>query len=614
MPVTIKDNIATQGEPKPLGTAAVDLTPQPTDAPPAARLREAGAIIFAKTTMPDYGMLSSGLSSFHPLARNPWDLVANPGGSSAGAGAAGAAGYGPLHLGTDIGGSVRLPAGWCGLFGLKPSAGRVPIDPPYIGRVAGPMTRTVDDAALMMATLSLPGRARLHEPAAARRSTGAIAPAQLEGLRIGLVLEIGCGATPTPRCAPRSSAPRAISRPPGAMSSRSGRSSRRRCSTASTCSGARARMIDIGALAPERRDKVLPFIRAWAESARGLSGETVFAASAASWNSPSAPVAATRGLRLRADADRADDRLSRRMASPERRSAEPVSAYRLHRRLQHVGPAGGVDQLRLRQRAGCRSGCRSSAAASTTSACWRSRKPTRRSARREMRPWPEPPVVTAAYGHAARVLLSAAQTLGEAEDDMRKGAVTRKTNETEIAVEVDLDGSGAAENRHRRRLLRPYARSARAPFAHRHRRSRQGRPAHRRSPHGRGRRHRARPGAASRRSATSAALTRYADCLLPMDETLTRVAVDVSGRPFLVFRAEFPDGEDRNLRHRAGARVLPGVCDQRRADAAYRDALRRSTAIISPNPASRASRVRLARRLRSTPGRPSRVPSTKGAL
>ncbi len=60
--------------------------------------------------MPDYGMLSSGLSSFHPLARNPWDLSKNPGGSSAGAGAAGAAGYGPLHLGTDIGGSVRLPA------------------------------------------------------------------------------------------------------------------------------------------------------------------------------------------------------------------------------------------------------------------------------------------------------------------------------------------------------------------------------------------------------------------------------------------------------------------------------------------------------------------------
>jgi len=106
VPVTIKDNIATKGQPKPLGAASEPLTPMAADAPPAARLREAGAIVFAKTTMPDYGMLSSGLSSFHDLARNPWDLSKNPGGSSAGAAAAAAAGYGPIHLGTDIGGSI----------------------------------------------------------------------------------------------------------------------------------------------------------------------------------------------------------------------------------------------------------------------------------------------------------------------------------------------------------------------------------------------------------------------------------------------------------------------------------------------------------------------------
>ena len=130
VPTTVKDNLATKGDPVPLGTAASDLTPAAADAPPPARLREAGAILFAKTTMPDYGMLSSGLSSFHALARNPWDLSRNPGGSSAGAAAAAAAGYGPLHVGTDIGGSVRLPAGWCGIFALKPSLGRIPIDPP----------------------------------------------------------------------------------------------------------------------------------------------------------------------------------------------------------------------------------------------------------------------------------------------------------------------------------------------------------------------------------------------------------------------------------------------------------------------------------------------------
>src|SRR5437016_11271428 len=134
VPATIKDNIATKGVPMPLGAATTKLVPAATDAPPAARLREAGAVIFSKTTMPDYGMLSSGLSSFHPLTRNPWDLSKNPGGSSAGAGAAGAAGYGPLHLGTDIGGSVRLPAGWGGLVGLKPWLGGIPIDPSYLGR------------------------------------------------------------------------------------------------------------------------------------------------------------------------------------------------------------------------------------------------------------------------------------------------------------------------------------------------------------------------------------------------------------------------------------------------------------------------------------------------
>ncbi len=156
MPITIKENIATKGVPVPLGTAATELVPAAADAPAAARVREAGAIVLAKTTMPDYGMLSSGRSSFHPLTRNPWNLAWNPGGSSAGAGAAAAAGYGPLHLGTDIGGSVRLPACWNGIFTLKPSLGRVPVDPPFLGRVVGPMTRTVEDAALLMAELSKP--------------------------------------------------------------------------------------------------------------------------------------------------------------------------------------------------------------------------------------------------------------------------------------------------------------------------------------------------------------------------------------------------------------------------------------------------------------------------
>src|SRR5215813_14186240 len=192
VPVTIKDNIATRGQPKPIGAASEPQKPEPTDAPPVARLREAGAIIFSKTTMPDYGMLSSGLSSFHALTRNPWDLSKNPGGSSAGAGAAAAAGYGPLHLGTDIGGSVRLPACWCGLVALKPSLGRIPIDPPYVGRVAGPMTRIVDDAALMMSVLSKPDRrdGMSLPPSDIHWKTLEKSPRKL---RIGLMLDLGVG-------------------------------------------------------------------------------------------------------------------------------------------------------------------------------------------------------------------------------------------------------------------------------------------------------------------------------------------------------------------------------------------------------------------------------------
>ena len=275
VPATIKDNIATRGEPKPLGTAASDLAPEPVDAPPAARLREAGAILFAKTTMPDYGMLSSGLSSFHPLTRNPWDLALNPGGSSAGAGAAGAAGYGPLHLGTDIGGSVRLPSGWCGLFGLKPSGGRVPIDPPYIGRVAGPMTRSVADAALMMATLSKPD-ARDYMSLPPQDLDWRVQPSRIKGLRLGLLLDIGCGDPVAPevraeveRAARDFESAGAIVEPIAPFLTQD------RLDGIDRFFRTRS-WIDIKALPPERREKILPFIRAWAESAREFSGEMVF--------------------------------------------------------------------------------------------------------------------------------------------------------------------------------------------------------------------------------------------------------------------------------------------------------------------------------------------------
>jgi aspartyl-tRNA(Asn)/glutamyl-tRNA(Gln) amidotransferase subunit A len=275
VPTTVKENIATKGEPGPLGTAASELIPASDDAPPAARLREAGAIIFCKTTMPDYGMLSSGLSSFHPLTRNPWDLSRNPGGSSAGAAAAAAAGYGPLHIGTDIGGSVRLPAGWCGVFGLKPSFGRIPIDPPYLGRVAGPITRSVEDASLMMSVLSAPdGRDYTSLPA--QEIDWRIKPADLRGARIALALDVGCGkkAHAETRAAVEAAArdlalAGAIVEPLAPFLNQQmldgwDRFFRMRSH------------LDLAALPVERRGKVLPFIRAWADSANSFSGAEVF--------------------------------------------------------------------------------------------------------------------------------------------------------------------------------------------------------------------------------------------------------------------------------------------------------------------------------------------------
>ena len=188
VPVTLKENIATRGTPTPIGSAATVLAPAAADAPAAARLREAGAVIVTKTTMPDFGFLGAAPSSFHALTRNPWDLGRNTGGSSSGAGAAAAAGYGPLHLGSDIGGSVRIPASFCGVFGLKPSHGRIPVDPPAAARVIGPMTRTVADAALLMQVVARPD-ARDYMSLPPNDFAWQRLERNVKGLRIGLWTE-----------------------------------------------------------------------------------------------------------------------------------------------------------------------------------------------------------------------------------------------------------------------------------------------------------------------------------------------------------------------------------------------------------------------------------------
>ncbi len=195
VPVTIKENIYTRGDPAPIGTLAnEDAAPQPADSPPASRLREAGCVILGKTTMPDFGMLSSGLSSIHGVTRNPWNTARNTSGSSSGAGAAAAAGYAPLHLGTDIGGSVRLPATHCGIFALKPSLGRVPVYPPYIGRVTGPMTRGVAASAALMNVLSKPdARDHMSLPFEEFDFLKGIEKRDLKNLKIGFLPDMKVG-------------------------------------------------------------------------------------------------------------------------------------------------------------------------------------------------------------------------------------------------------------------------------------------------------------------------------------------------------------------------------------------------------------------------------------
>ena len=264
VPVTIKENIYTEGDPAPVGTRANDDAPaQAADAPPAARLREAGCVLLGKTTMPDYGMLSSGLSSMHGVTRNPWRTDRNTSGSSSGAGAAAAAGYAPLHLGTDIGGSVRLPAAHCGIFALKPSLGRVPVYPPFIGRVTGPMTRSVADAALLMNAISRPDARDFMSLPAEERDYTLLDGADLRGLRIGFLADMQVGLPVHPEVAAAAKDAALALEAAGAhvapMQPFLGAEL-----LDGMCRFFEARSYnDFAALPPERQAKVLPFIAEW---------------------------------------------------------------------------------------------------------------------------------------------------------------------------------------------------------------------------------------------------------------------------------------------------------------------------------------------------------------
>lgn len=200
VPATVKENVPRVGVPVPSGTALPNPPVASENAPIADRLAEAGVVVLGSTTMPDWGMLSSGVSSRHGITRNALNPSLTTGGSSAGAGAAAAAGYGPMHVGTDIGGSIRLPGTWSGLATLKPSAGLVPLHAPYLGRAAGPLARTVADAAALMSIIAQPDpRDYSTRPYPAMEwFSGPISPA---GLRVGLQLDAGSGADVDPEIA-----------------------------------------------------------------------------------------------------------------------------------------------------------------------------------------------------------------------------------------------------------------------------------------------------------------------------------------------------------------------------------------------------------------------------
>jgi aspartyl-tRNA(Asn)/glutamyl-tRNA(Gln) amidotransferase subunit A len=160
VPVSIKDLFLTRGWPTLRGSRTIDPDQEwDEDAPAVARLRESGAVLIGKTTTPELGWKGVTDGPLTGVTRNPWDPSRTSGGSSGGAAAAVAAGMGPLATGTDGGGSIRIPAGFCGIVGFKPTYGRVPLYPasPF-GTLAhaGPMARSVEDAALMLDVLSQP--------------------------------------------------------------------------------------------------------------------------------------------------------------------------------------------------------------------------------------------------------------------------------------------------------------------------------------------------------------------------------------------------------------------------------------------------------------------------
>ena len=276
VPVTVKENLGRAGVPMPAGNAGVEPVVPIRSSPVVERVEESGGVILGSTVMPDWGMLSSGVSSLHGVTRSPWDPALTTGGSSSGAGAAAAGGYGPLHVGTDIGGSIRLPGTWLGLTTLKPSAGRVPLDTPYLGRVAGPITRSAGDAALLLSVISRPDPRDWTSLPPIDLGT-ALPPETLDvrGLRVGLHLDAGCGLPLDPEVRDAVEAAARVFAAAGADVAPLGPFMTPQMLRDLDEFWRVRSLTDFDALTPEARERVLPFIQRWVLAVRGVDGSSV---------------------------------------------------------------------------------------------------------------------------------------------------------------------------------------------------------------------------------------------------------------------------------------------------------------------------------------------------
>ncbi len=194
VPFSVKDLIVTKGVRTTFGTPLYRDNVPTEDAPTVERLKTAGAIMLGKTNTPTLGWVGVTDNKLFGATLNPWSAGHTPGGSSGGAGAAVAAGLGPLAIGTDGGGSIRKPAAWCGIFGLKPSYGRWPLHPhgaAWSLSHAGPMTRTVLDAALMMNICAGPDERDPYSLPAARVDYVKALRGGLRGLRVAYSETLG---------------------------------------------------------------------------------------------------------------------------------------------------------------------------------------------------------------------------------------------------------------------------------------------------------------------------------------------------------------------------------------------------------------------------------------